>query len=153
MAQAHDVPPRLDDLVGVARAEDEQSRDRTQRSQLLHRLVGRTVLAHADGVVREDVDDGDLHERGETHGAAGIVGEDQEPRPVRPQLRDCDAVGERGRGVLPHPEVEVSAGPRLALEIAGTLEDQTSLGRGRQIRGPADEPRHDLGQRVEHLAR
>ena len=43
-------------LVGVARANHEQIRNRAQRRQLLDRLVRRPVLAQADAVVREDED-------------------------------------------------------------------------------------------------
>ena len=40
-------------------------------SELLDGLVRRAVFAHADGVVGEDVDDRDLHDRGQADGAAG----------------------------------------------------------------------------------
>jgi hypothetical protein len=36
-----------------------------QRGQVLHRLVGRPVLAEADGIVGEDVDHPLAHQRGE----------------------------------------------------------------------------------------
>ena len=57
-AVALDVdPPRLRRLVGVGRADDPQPRDRPQRGEVLDRLVGRTVLTEADGVVRPDEGD------------------------------------------------------------------------------------------------
>ena len=68
--QPGDGAPGLDDLVGVRRPEDEQARHRPQGSQLLDRLVRRTVLAHADRVVGEDVQNRDLHQRREPDGAA-----------------------------------------------------------------------------------
>ena len=40
-----------------------QARHRPERGQMLHRLVRRPVLPHADGVVGEDVDHRQLHER------------------------------------------------------------------------------------------
>ena len=49
-------PPGLRGLVGVGRADDDEIRHRAQRGQVLDRLVGRPVLAEADGVVREDED-------------------------------------------------------------------------------------------------
>ena len=54
--ELHDDLPRLDHFVGVGGAEHDQAGDRPQRRQLLDRLVGRSVLADADRVVREDVD-------------------------------------------------------------------------------------------------
>ena len=56
VAKLEDDAPRLGDLVGVARADRQEARDRAQRQNLLDRLVRRAVLADADRVVREDVD-------------------------------------------------------------------------------------------------
>ena len=50
---------------------------------MLHRLVGRAVLAEADRVVGHHVDDRNAGERRDAHGGAGIVGEDQEGRAGR----------------------------------------------------------------------
>jgi hypothetical protein len=49
-----------------------------QQRQMLDRLVGRTVLAEADRVVRHHVDDALPHQRRQPHRAARIVGEAQE---------------------------------------------------------------------------
>jgi hypothetical protein len=70
--------PALGRLHRVGRAEDQQVRDRAQRREMLDRLMGRAVLAEADGVVRHDVDDALAHQRGEADRRAAIVGEDQE---------------------------------------------------------------------------
>ena len=50
--------------------EHEEPGHRAQRRELLDRLVRRAVLADADRVVREDVHDGDLHQRREADRAA-----------------------------------------------------------------------------------
>ena len=68
-----------------------------------------SVLADPDRVVGEDVQDRDLHQRRQPDRAACVVGEDQEPGPVRPELGERHAVGDRGRRVLPHAEVEVAS--------------------------------------------
>ena len=47
-----------------------RSRHRPQRGELLDRLVRGPVLADADRVVREDVDDRQLHQGAEPDGAA-----------------------------------------------------------------------------------
>ena len=59
----------------VGRAEDVQVRRRAQHRQMLDRLVRRPVLAEADRVVRQHVDDPRAHQRRQPHRAAGIVGE------------------------------------------------------------------------------
>ena len=63
VAQLHDHAPGFDHLVGVGRAQRDQAGDGAQRGEMLDRLVRRPVFADADRVVREDVDDRDLHER------------------------------------------------------------------------------------------
>ena len=71
-------PPGLGHLVGVGGAEHEQARDRAQADQLLDRLVGGPILADADRIVGEDVDDRQLHQRREADRRLHVVGEDQE---------------------------------------------------------------------------
>jgi hypothetical protein len=44
-------------LVGVGRRDHVEAGDRAQRGEVLDRLVGRAVLAEADGVVGPDVGD------------------------------------------------------------------------------------------------
>ncbi len=46
----------------------DQAGNRAQRNQLLHRLVRGTVLADADRIVREDVDDRQFHQRAQADG-------------------------------------------------------------------------------------
>src|SRR6266404_1598671 len=58
MAQLHDVAVGFDDLVGVAGPKRDQPGNGPQRYQLLHRLVGRAILAVTHRVVREDEDRG-----------------------------------------------------------------------------------------------
>ena len=86
MLEADDDAPRLDDLVGVGRAERDESGDAAQRKELLDRLVGRSILAHADRVVGEDIDDRKLHQRGKADGRFHVVGKDQEARAERSDL-------------------------------------------------------------------
>ena len=55
-----------------------QAGDVVCRRQLLDRLVRRTVLTHADRIVREDEEDRQLHQRGQPHGRAHVIAEDKE---------------------------------------------------------------------------
>ena len=70
-------------LVGVARTDEPQVRDRPQGGVVLDRLVGRPVLAEADRVVGPDVDDVQPGQRAEPDGAAHVVAERQERRVSR----------------------------------------------------------------------
>ena len=70
--------PRGRDLVGVGGTDHPEPRHRAQRRELLDRLVGRAVLADADGVVRPHERDLGLHERGEAHRRARVVAEHEE---------------------------------------------------------------------------
>ena len=124
--------------------EHEQARDRPQRHELLDRLMGRPVLADPDRVVREDVDDGDLHQRGQPDRATRVVGEDEEARPERPELGERHPVRDRRRGVLADAEVEVAPAPLVGLEVAGAVERQARLRRGREVGGTAEQPGHVL---------
>ena len=103
-----DDPPRLDDLVGVGRAQRDQAGDRAQGDQLLDRLVGRAVLADADRIVREHVDDRQLHQRPEPDRRLHVVAEDQEARAEGADLGQREAVDDRAHGVLAHAEVQVA---------------------------------------------
>ena len=119
----HDDLPRLDHLVGVAGAQRDQAGHRPQLRQLLDRLVGRPVFADADRIVREDVDDRDLHDRA-PGGSAGsaVVAEDQEARAEGADLDEGHAVHDRGHGMLADAEVEIAAAVAAGLEIARAFE-------------------------------
>ena len=137
----HDDPPGLDDLVRVGGPEDEQARHRPKRGELLDGLVGRAVLADADRVVGEDVQDRDLHQRGQPDRGARVVGEDQEARPVRRgassapcrwRSRPTRARGRRSGGCV--------RARLVGLEVAGAVERRdasSSTATGRQSRRAA----------------
>ena len=138
--------------LASAGPEHQQPRHRPQRGQLLDGLVGRAVLADPDGVVGEDVHDRDLHQRGQAHRAAGVVGEDQEARPVRPHLGQRHAVGDRRRGVLPDAEVQVAPAPLGGLEVPAPSKVRWVFVDGERSAEPPMQPRQALREGVEHLA-
>ena len=125
-ASPHGPPLRFQDrlpgargLVGVAGAHHRQARDRPQGGHVLDRLVGRPVLAEPDRVVRPDVDDRDLHHRRQPHGAAHVVGEDQERAAVGAgRAVQRDARQDRAHRVLTDAEVQRAA-VRRGLPQAG----------------------------------
>ncbi len=77
MTKLCDDAPRFDGLIGIGGTEGDETGDRAQRCKLLDRLMRRAIFADADRIVREDVNDGNLHQRAEPDCGAGIVAEDQ----------------------------------------------------------------------------
>ena len=78
-----DHAPRFDDLVGVGRAERDETRNAAQRDELLDRLVRWAVLAYTDRVVGKHIDNRELHQGAKTDGRFHVVGKDEEARPIR----------------------------------------------------------------------
>ena len=140
-------------LLGVRRADDVEVRDAPERGHRLHRLVGRAVLAHADRVVREDVEDLEARERGQADGGPQVVREGQErgPRTLEHAVVG-DAVEDRAHGVLADAEVQVAARGRGHVEVPEVLE--VVLGRAVQVGRARDDEGGGRGGGVEHeLAR
>jgi len=113
VAQLHDEPPGFHDFVGVTGAKIDESGHGAQRRELFDGLVGGSVFADSDGVMGEQVDDWEFHQRGEPDGAALDVGEDQEPGLVGADLAERQTVADRAGGVFADAEVQVPAGPVL----------------------------------------
>lgn len=75
--------PRDSHFVGVAKADDDEARNRAQAGDLFDRLVCGTILAERNAVVGEHVDDVNAHQCGETDRRTHVIGEDQERRAER----------------------------------------------------------------------
>ena len=56
--------------------------------------MGRAVLTDADGVVREDVYNGDFHQSGQADRGACVVAEDEEAGGVGADFAECQDVGD-----------------------------------------------------------
>ena len=121
--------------------------------QLLDRLVCGPVFADADGVMCEDVDDGQLHEGAQAEGAAHIVDEDQKAGAVGPDLYQAHAVHHGRHGVLANAEVEVARAVIFGRKISGAVERKPGLGGWSEVGGSANEPRDVLRECVQNLAR
>src|SRR5260370_149981 len=90
---------------------------------MLDRLVGRSVFSVAHGIVREDVDSGQLHQRRQPHGRARVIAEDEEARAVSPELGQGEPVHNGSHRMLADTEMEVPATPAISLEISGAGEN------------------------------
>ena len=80
----------------VVRPEDLQVGDRPEGLDVLDRLVRRAVFADGDGVVREDVDRRDVHQRGQAQRRTQVVGEYQEGAAERPEAAVQDHAVDAG---------------------------------------------------------
>ena len=152
MLQPDDDAPGFDDLVGVGGPQRDQAGNAAQRDELLDRLVRRAVLPDADRIMREDVDDRQLHQRAQADGRLHVVGKDQEARAEGADLGQREPVQDRAHGVLANAEMQIAAARRVGFEIAGAFEREAGLGRGREIGGAADQPGIMRRDGVEHLA-
>ena len=111
------------------------------------------TLADPYRVVGKDVDDRKLHQRTQTDRGAPVVAEDQEPRPEGPELRQRKTVEDRSHRVLADPEVKVPPGRVVSGKVAGARTGEACFARRPEIRGPADEPWHAAGNRIQCLPR
>ena len=107
-------------------------RNCAQRTQLLDRLVRRTILTQPDRVVGVDVDDVSIHDARQPHWRSHVVGENQERRPIRNySARQRHAVHDRAHSVLADTEMKVSA--RIVLRGKAGLAFDDGVGRARQV--------------------
>ena len=78
MLETDDDAPRFDDFVGVGGTQRDQAGNIPERGKLLHRLMRGSVLADANGIVREHIDDWQLHQGAQPDRRFHIVREDEE---------------------------------------------------------------------------
>ena len=67
--------PGFGGLGGIGGPQHDQARNRAQAGHLFDRLVGGAILADADAVVGEDVNDPQLAERSQADGRLHVVAE------------------------------------------------------------------------------
>ena len=113
--------------------------------------MGRPILAHLERVVREHVDDRELHERGEPDRGARVITENQEGGAKGPHLAERHPIQDAAHRVLADAEVKVASAVAACLEIAGPVEGEPSIGRRSEVGRAADQPGHVSGDGVEHL--
>src|SRR5262245_28368962 len=127
MAELDNIAVGLDDFVGIARPQDHQSRDGTQRYKLFHWLMSRTVLSITHGIVREHEESGQFHQGRKTDGRARVVAEDKERCAEGTELGQRETVDNRGHGMLANAKMQVLPARAVGLEVASTVEFQSRL--------------------------
>src|SRR3984957_14206223 len=108
----------LDHLVAISRAQCDQARYRTQRYELLNRVVRGTILTIAHGVMRENKITGQFHEGGQTNRRTRVIAEYEEPRAKRSQLGKREPVDDCRHRVHANVEVEDFSVRIAGLEIS-----------------------------------
>src|SRR6266436_3648407 len=103
-------------------------------------LVRWAIFADADGIVREDVDHGNFHQRAEPDRTSPVVAENQEPRSEGSQLRQRESVENRAHRVFTDAKVQIAARSTVGLKITRARERQSRLGGRRKVSGATDHP-------------
>src|SRR4051794_96945 len=93
--------------------------------------MSRPIFTQPDGVMREYINDGLVHDGGEPHRAAHVVSEDEEARAIRTQPGQRHSIQDAAHAVLADAEVEVASAIAPLLEIF--LAGDERLGRRRQV--------------------
>ena len=153
MVQLKDYLPCFPDLVGVARPDRNQPGHRAHVRELLDGLMSRAILTDSNRVVSEDVNHRNLHQGAQAERSPHVVDEDEESGAERTHFHQAHSVQDRAHGVLPDSEMEIAPGVILGRKVAGACEGKPGLRGGRQIGGPADQPRNVLGHCVQHRRR
>jgi len=137
-------------LDRVGRAPGVQVRGQAQAGQLFDRLVGRAVLAEADGVVGEHVEHALLHQCGHAHGVARVFHEDQEGRTVGNETAvQGDAIHDRAHAEFAHAVEHVVAGGVVGADALAALP-QGQVGAG-QVGGTAEQLRQQRAEGVQRV--
>ncbi len=144
--------PGSDGFVGVGRPQDHEVRHHSQRGQVLDRLVRGPVFAHADGIVRHDVNDGQPHQRSQSDCRSRVIGEYEERSDKRAQTAVQGHAGGHGtHHVFANAEGDVPAGSIFFGKIGRALQQR--LIRRRQIGASPHHPRNLICQDIERLSR
>ena len=113
----HRRPPRNRGFHRIAGSPHRHVGHGAQAAEVLDGLMGRSVLAQADGVVGEDQDAPDPHQRRHAQRVAGVVGEHQEGAAVGNEAAvQRQAVQDRSHGKFAYAEIEVVTGRLFGVE-------------------------------------
>ncbi len=112
------------------------------------RLVRRAVFADGDAVMREYVDDAQLHQRREAHRWAHVVGKREERRSVRDDAAmQRHAVQNRAHAMLTNTEMDVPPAEVVTAQVAKTFE-RCAVGR-REVGRATEQCRQVLCQHLQ----
>ena len=89
MLETNDDAPRFGDFVGIGGTQRDKARNTPERIKLFHRLMRGSILADANGIVREHKNDWQLHQGAQPDGRLHIVRENEEAGAKGTDLGQC----------------------------------------------------------------
>src|SRR5215469_5288057 len=104
---------------------------------MFYRLVSRAVLSVAHGVVSEDEEGGQLHQRREPNRRPCVIAKDKESRAKGSELRKREPVDNRPHSMLADAEMQVLSSGVICLEISCPFVLEDGLVRRSKIRRAA----------------
>src|SRR6202521_3625554 len=114
--------------------------------------MGGAIFSNANRVVSKDINHRNFHDRCETQRTSSIVAKDQKTGAKSSELSQCQSVQDRSHRMLANSEMNISPSEGIATNLTGIRKSESRLGRGRKIRGTADQPLMLLSNRVQHFA-
>ena len=121
---------------------------------LLHRLVRRAVLAHAEGVVRPDEFNGEAHQCREAHRRLHVIAKGEEGAACGYDAAvHGHAVAQGGHRQLAYADLQERAAEVALHKLLGLLEEAVGLVAVGEVGGGDDHVLHSLGQPAQNGAR
>ena len=148
----HGNAPGVGRFGGVCRPNHRQTGNGTQTGQMLHRLVGWSVFADGDTVMRKHINNRQPHQGRQPDGRPHVVGKHQERAAIRfYAAMQCHTRHDGRHGMFADPEADVAAFVAVFLKFRGFVE--IGLVGRRQIGRPAHQRVDSGSQRVEDRSR
>ena len=98
---------------------------------MFDRLVRRTILTQSDRVMRQYIENWQMHNATQSHRWSHVVSKDKKRCTISPQTRQNHSIERRSHTVLPDAEVHVATAVAIGSEIPLTVEKRH--GRWRQV--------------------
>src|SRR5262245_52804289 len=117
MTPEYRYTPGFTHLDRIRGTNHKQMRDRTQRREMLDRLMSWSIFTQPNRIVRENINHLHFRKRRETNRRPHVIGERQERSAIRNQTTvERDTRERRSHRVLAHTEMQDAAVVRFRLE-------------------------------------
>jgi len=138
-------------FFGIGGADDIEIGDDAEATDGFDGLMSGAVFADADGVVGEDINDGEVGESGDANGAAAVVGEDEESGAAGAEESIIgEAVEDAAHAVFADAEADIATVAIGGIEVFGGGD--VIEGGAIEIGAAADEIGDGVGDGLEDIA-
>src|SRR5579864_4435907 len=110
-----------------------------------------SVFTQADGIVGEDVNHWNFHERCQSHGRARVVAENQKSSSKRPDFTQGHSIQSRTHGMFADAKVKIPSAVLAGFKVSRSIKCQTRFSGRSQVGCSTDEPGNILCHRIQHL--